>query len=357
MAPVLYKQHGLSRLRLWPPRGNGRSAVVLERRGEYLLVTRDQPVDPITFIGGGFRQLFEVNTAPLQVAYERYVLPSSELARSFLVDFDLSVEVDDALKVVEQQKTNPWDAIEPVLRLPLHRIGWNHRPEQIADVEEALHEHLTNRLVPEVGLRVVRAGVTVNMDGPDLKRARDKIEDQHRRELDELNTRFRVMLEKEEAQHRRDLEELHATHRRVLEEAHEQHLRNLEDQRRVLYEQVVGEGVLPKLLLIKLGARPAGGDPREIDEVIELMKQVKVDDFKVPLDLLAKYAGVMERWQLEEPVTALLKHLVATFEPHIAPSPKVVEEVEASSTKSSISDGDPTPPDDEARMRSSRESK
>jgi hypothetical protein len=193
------------------------------------------------------------------------------------------------------------------------------------------------------------------MDSPDLKRARDKIEDQHRRELDELNTRFRVMLEKEEAQHRRELEELQATHRQALEEAREQHLRDLEGQRRVLYEQVVGEGVLPKLLLIKLGARPAGGDPREIDEVIELMKQVKVDDFKVPLDLLAKYAGVMERWQLEEPVTTLLRHLVATFEPQIAPPPKVVEEVEASSTKSSISDSSPKPPVDEAKMRTSRE--
>ena len=161
MASVtLYQRYGLSRLRLRPPRGSVRSAAVLERRGGYLLVTHDQKVDPMTFIGGRYRQLFEVNLTPLQVTYERYVLPSSELARSFLVNLELSVEVEDALKVVQEQKTDPWEAIEP-----------------------------------------------------------------------------------------------------LLEEAREQHLRNLEDQRRVLYEQVVGEGVIPKLLLIKLGARPAGGDP------------------------------------------------------------------------------------------------
>ena len=344
MASVtLYQRHDLSRLRLWPPRGSVRSAAVLERRDGYLLVTHHQPVDPMTFIGGRYRQLFEVNMTPLQVTYERYVLPSSELARSFLVNLDLNVEVEDALKVVQQQKTDPWDAIEPLLRLPLRQIGRQHAPDRVADVEEALHGYLTDHPVQEAGLRIVRAGVTVNMDSPDLKRARDKIEDQHRRELDELNARFRVMLEKEEAQHRRDLEELQATHRRLLEEAHEQHLRNLEDQRRVLYEQVVGEGVIPKLLLIKLGARPAGGDPKEIDEVIELMKQVKVDDFKVPLELLASYTHVMERWQLEEPVTTLLRRLVATFEPQIAPPPKI-DQVEGSSTEASPPDSDPRIP-------------
>jgi hypothetical protein len=125
----------------------------------------------------------------------------------------------------------------------------------------------------------------------------------------------------------------------------------LEDQRRLLYERLLGEGVLPKLLLIKLGARPAGGDSKEIDEVIELMKQVKVDDFKVPLELLAGYTEVMERWQLEEPVTTLLRRLVATFEPQIAPPAKAVEEIEASPATSTTSDGDR--PDDKARARTS----
>lgn len=347
----LYKEHDLSRLRLRPPKGNARSAVVLEGRGGYLLVTHDQPVDPLTFIGGRFRQLFEVNMAPLQVTHDRYELPTSELARSFLVDFQLSVEVVDAVKVVKEKKTDPWDAIEPVLRLPLRQLGRRHAPEQVAEVEEALHEHLTDRPVPEVGLRVVRAGVTVNMDSSDLRNIRAKIQDQHQRELDEQNTRFRVMLEKEEAEHQRELGQLQAAHHRELDAAREQHHRELEDQRRLLYERMVGEGVLPKLLLIKLGARPAGGDSKEIDEVIELMKQIKVDDFKVPLELLANYTEVMESWQLEEPVTTLLRRLVATFEPQIAPPPKVVEEIEASSAKSITSDGDR--PDDKARAGAS----
>jgi hypothetical protein len=348
---TLYEQHRLSRLRLWPPRCTARHAVVLERQGGYRLVTREQPIDPITFIGGRFRRLFRVDLGPLEVTEDHYELPSSELARSFRVDFKLTIEVEDALKVVKEQKTEVWDSIEPALRLPLRRIGRGHAPEQVAEVEEVLHKHLTNLPVPEVGLRVVRAGVTANLEGPDLKRLRDKIDDRHRRELDEQNTRFRVRLEKEEAQHQRVLERLHAQHRRELEDAREQHQRNLEDQRRRLYEQVIGEGVLPELLLIRLAARPAGGDPKEIDEVIELMKQAKVDDFKVPLELLARYTDgrVMERWQLEEYVTTLLRRLAATFEPKLAPPPKVIEEVEAPSTESSARDIGPTPPDDQSQ--------
>jgi hypothetical protein len=349
--PTLYEQRDLSRLRPWPPRGTARSAVVLERPGGYRLVTRDQPIDPITFVGGRFRRLFRVNLAPLEVTQDQYELPSSELARSFLVDFKLTIAVEDALKVVKEQKTEVWDAIEPVLRLPLRRIGRGHAPEKVAEVEEALHQHLTNLPVPEVGLRVVRAGVTARMEGRDLKRELDKIDDRHRRELDEQNTRFRVRLEKEEAQHQRVLERLHARHRRELEDAREQHQRNLEDQRRLLYEQVIGEGVLPELLLIRLAARPAGGDPKDIDEVIELMKQAKFDDFRVPLELLARYTDgtVMERWQLEEYVTTLLRRLAATFEPKLAPPPKVVEQVEAPSTESNARDDGPTPPDDQGQ--------
>jgi hypothetical protein len=312
---TLYQNRVLSRLRLWPPRPSARSAVVLERRGGYRLITRDAPVDPLGFISGRFRQVFRVELAPLQVDHDHYELPSRELARPFRADLKLTVQVIEPVRVVKEQKTSAWEAIEPVLRLPLRQIGRRYAPEQVAEVEEALHEYLTDRRVPQAGLRVVRAGVTVNLEGPDLKRAREKIEDRHRRELDELNTRFRVQLEKEEAEHGRELEKLQAEHRRELEETREKHHRALETQRRELYEEVMGEGLLPKLLLIKLGARPAGGDQKDLDEVIEIVTQLRVDNFKIPLELLAQYIDVMERWQLEEPVTTLLKHLVDTFGP------------------------------------------
>jgi hypothetical protein len=265
--------------------------------------------------------------------------------------------VIEPLTVVKEQKTDAWEAIEPVLRLPLHQIGWRHAPEQLAEVEKALHRYLTDLAVPEAGLRVVRAGVTVRLEGSDLKRAREKIEDQHRRRLEEENSRFRVKLEKEEAEHRRELEKLHAEHGRELErlhaehgreleEAREQHHRTLETQRRELYEEVMGEGLLPKLLLIKLGARPAGGDPKDLDEVIDIVTQLRIDNFKVPLELLAKYTHVMERWQLEEPVTALLKHLVATFGPQLGPSHD--EEGEFEVTRVDAEPGDPATEDGDA---------
>ena len=360
-SPPLFERHGLSRLRFWPPRPNARSDVVLERRGGYRLLKREAAVDPLGFIGGRFRQMYRVERAPLQVDHDDYELPSSELARPFRADLKLAVEVTEPLTVVMEQKTDAWDAIEPVLRRPLHQIGWRHSPEQVAAVEEALHDFLTDRPVPEAGLRVVRAGVTVRLEGPDLKRARERIEDRHRREQEGQNARHRVQLEREEAQHRRELEKLHAEHGRELEKLHaehgrelerarEEHHRELEAERQKLFEEVMGDGVLPKLLLIKLGARPAGGDPKDLDEVIDIVTQLRIDNFKVPLELLAKYTHVMERWQLEEPVTALLKHLVATFGPQVAavaPEEHVISETEVEVVDVEPKPSKDEPPDDE----------
>jgi hypothetical protein len=308
----------LSRLRLWPPRPDARSAVVLERQGGYRLVTTAAPVGLLGFVGGGFRHLYRVDLAPHELEHS-YELPSKELARPFRADLKLTVEVADAVEIAKGPITDAWKAIEPVVRMPLRQIGRRHAPDQLAEVEEELHEYLTDRTVPEVGLRVVRAGVSVDLEGSDLKREREKIQDRHRRELDEQNAKHRVKLEKAEALHRRELAEQHDRHWRELETARERHHRALETQRQQLYQEVMGEGLLPKLLLIKLGARPAGGDPKDLDEVIDIVTQLRVDNFKVPLDLLARYTDVMERWQLEEPVNALLKHLVATFGPQVLP--------------------------------------
>lgn len=345
---TLYEQHVVSRLRLWPPRRGAQSVLVLEGPGGedgYRLVTRGEPIDPISFVGGRYRQLFRVDMAPFQLDQPGYELPSSEFARPFRADLTLTVKVEDARKVVEQQQRDPWEAIEPVLRLPLRDIGRRHAPEQLAEVEKALHDYLTERPVPEVGLKVVRAGVAVNLEGPDVKRAREKIEDRHRREIDEQNTRFRVRLEKEEAQHQRVLERLQTRHQQELENEREKHHVELERERRELYEQIMGEGLLPKLLLIKLGARPAGGDHKDLDEVIEIVTQLRVDNFKVPLELLAKFTDVMERWQFEEPVTTLLRHLVETF----GPQPAVQRHEEHVIPESEVIVGDPEtdPPDGE----------
>ena len=311
--PVLNQQR-LSSVRLWPPTPDVRSAVVLERPGGYRLVTMTAPLGLLGYVGGRFRHLYRVDLAPLELEHS-FELPSRELARPFRAELKLTVQVADAVKVVKEQVTDAWAAIEPVVRLPLRQIGRRHGPERLAEVEEELHEYLTDRTVPEVGLRVVRAGVSVELDGPDLKREQERIEDRHRRELDDQHARHRRELEKAEAVHQRELDERNARHRRELEAAREQHHHALETQRRKLYEEVVGEGLVPKLLLMKLGARPAGGDPKELDEVIDLVTQLRVDNFRVPLDLLGQYRDVMERWQLEEPVNALLKHLVATFGP------------------------------------------
>ena len=274
-ATPLYEQRDLSRFRVWPPRPTARSAVVLDHRDGYRPVTRQSPIDPFEFVGGRFRQLFRVRMVPLQVEYESYQLPSSQLARSFRVDFKLTVVVTDPLRVVAEHRTDAWEAVEPVLRLRLRRIGRDHAPEQAAEVEEKLAALLTGLEVPEAGLEILRAGVTTNLEGPDLKRARERIEDEHRRRLDEENASFRVALERQEDQHRRQLDQARIEHQHALDRAREQHHHDLESQRREIYRKLMGDEVLPGLLLLKLGARPAGGDPRDVDEVIEAMKQAK----------------------------------------------------------------------------------
>jgi hypothetical protein len=370
--PVLNQQR-LSSVRLWPPTPDVRSAVVLERPGGYRLVTMTAPLGLLGYVGGRFRHLYRVDLAPLELEHS-FELPSRELARPFRAELKLTVQVADAVKVVKEQVTDAWAAIEPVVRLPLRQIGRRHGPERLAEVEEELHEYLTDRTVPEVGLRVVRAGVSVELDGPDLKREQERIEDRHRRELDDQHARHRRELgkaeavhqrelddqharhrrelEKAEAVHQRELDERNARHRRELEAAREQHHHALETQRRKLYEEVVGEGLVPKLLLMKLGARPAGGDPKELDEVIDLVTQLRVDNFRVPLDLLGQYRDVMERWQLEEPVNALLKHLVATFGPQLAPPLPDEPEIQVTvgdpeTDDESADDGDAEPPPDD----------
>jgi hypothetical protein len=319
VATPLYERRDLSRLRVWPPRASVRTAVVLlDRRGEHRVVTLESPIDPFDF-AGRFRYLFRVELAPILAERESYQLPSRDLARSFRVDFKLSVLVTDPLTVVAQGTTGAWDAVEPVLGRRLRRIGRKYQPEELAEVEEELSEFLTGLDVPEAGLRVVWAGVAANLEGPDLKRARERIEDQHRRALDEENTRFRAQLQQQEEQHRRELDEGRIRHRHALDRAHEEHHHDLERRRRELYAEVMGDDVLPKLLLLKLGARPAGGDPKEVDEVIEALKQARVDDVKVPFELLANHMELFERWQLEEPVGELIDRLLARFEPRAVP--------------------------------------
>jgi hypothetical protein len=308
----LLGDHRLSLLRLLPPKPDYRSAIVLERPGGYQSVTIQAPLGMLGFIAGSYRHMYRVDMAPHELD-EPYQLPSGELARPFHANLKLTVEVADAVKIVTQQITDAWKAIESVIRLPLRQISRRHAPDQLASVEEQLHDYLSGRTVPEVGLHILRAAVSVELEGADLKREREKIQERHQRELDELNVDHRVKLEKTEAVHRRELDEQHEEHRRELEAAREEHHHALEMQRQEFYKEMRGEGLLEKLLLMKLGARPAGGDPKEVDEVIGIITQLQVDKLKVPLDLLVTYRQVMERWQLEEPVKALLKQLVATY--------------------------------------------
>ena len=345
--PVL-EQHRLSRLQVRPPLPNQRSAVVLEGRNGYRLVTLETPLDLLGFVGGRFTHLYRVDRTPHDLSTV-YQIPSRELARPFQADLQLTVEVVDAIKVVKERVADAWTAMEPVVRLPVRQIGRRFAPDQLAQVEEKLHEYLTALTVDEVGLRVVRAGVSVDLESSDLKREKEKIQERHRRELDEQYAEHRVKLEKQEALHRRELDKQHARHSRELENAREHHQRALERQRRQMYEEVMGEGLLPKLLLIKLGARPAGGNPKDLDEVIDIVTQLRIDNFKVPLDLLANYTHVMERWQLEEPVNALLKQLVATFGPQVLPPLPDESEIQ-------VTVGDPEPADASASNGSSKTS-
>jgi hypothetical protein len=51
------------------------------------------------------------------------------------------------------------------------------------------------------------------------------------------------------------------------------------------------------------------------------MRHAKIDDFKVPLELLGNHTNVIERWQLEAPVNELITRLLESFGPRNLPPP------------------------------------
>jgi hypothetical protein len=287
-------------------------ALVVEGRDGY---TELEPYAPLTLaeiLRHRYRRLYRVDLKPRELRVDER-LPSDRKARQFRADIRLTVKVADAMSVVDHRVEDPWAALEPVLLPPMRQLTRKHGLTDLSEVEQELHRFLTETVtaaVLELGLRITRASVSLDIDEDELKRQRDKLQDEHFQELDMLRVQHRAKVDQLRDQHRRELASLRAEHDRELEQLREQHRRDLHEIRQRLYKETVGEQ-LPGLVLTKLAARPGGLEPGDLDKVIELMEEMRWEEFTKPLQLLKEHDGIIKDCQRERLIEALLNGLAA----------------------------------------------
>ena len=290
-------------------------ALVAEGRDGYTELKPYAPLTRIEIFRRRYRRLYRVDLKPRELrADER--LPSDRKARQFRADIRLTVKVANAMSIVDHRVEDPWVALEPVLLPPMRQLTRKHGLADLSKVEEELRGLLTGMettdAVLELGLRITRASVSLDIDEDELKRQRDTLQDEHFQELDMLRVKHQVKVDQLKDEQQRELAGLRAKHDRELEALREKHHKELHEIRRQLYTEAVGEP-LPGLVLAKLAARPGGLEPGDLDKVIKLMEDMRWEDFTMPLKLLTEHNEVIKDWQRERLIEVLLNGLAARF--------------------------------------------
>jgi len=304
-------------------------ALVVEGREGY---TELQPYAPLTraeIVRRRYRRLYRVDLKPREVRVD-VRLPSSHQARKFRADIRLIVKAANPMDVVEHRVEDPWVALEPVLLPPVRQLTRTHGLGDLSSVEQALHRYLTqgaSAAVMELGLRITRASVSLDVDEDELKRERDKLQDEHFQELEMLRVQHQAKVDQLRDEQQHQLASLRAEHDRLLEAERERHRRQLHEVRQQLYKGIVGDKP-QDLILAKLAARHGGLEPGDLDEVINLMAEQHWAQFARPLQLLAEHDGIIKDWQRDKLIEAVLNALAASFPQ--APPTLTTEPVEAS---------------------------
>lgn len=293
-----------------PPQIAKDQALVIEGPDGYLQLKpyetlgRDQ-------LRGRDRRFYRVDLKPSRARMDER-LPSDRQGRQFRATIRVVIEVADATRVVEQRVEDPWAALEPVLMPGIRRLTRDHGLDNLSTVEQALQAHLvegTREDAEELGLRITQASVSLDVDEDELKRERDKLQDEHYQQMEELRTIHRAKLEALRDQQHRDLAAERAKHERDLERLRDDYQRDVHAARQRLYQGVIG-GALPDLLLARLTSRPGGIEPGDIDEVIRLMDEDRWGEFAKPLALLSQHEGIITEAQRKELIEAVLDGLV-----------------------------------------------
>ena len=299
-------------------------ALVLEGREGYTELKPYAPLTRAEIMRRRYRRLYRVDLRPREVRVEER-LPSSRQARQFRADIRLIVKVASPLDVVDHRVEDPWTALEPVLLPAIRQLTRKHGLGDLSTVEHELHRFLTDTAsaaVLELGLRIARASVSLDIDEDELKRERDKLQDEHYQELEMLRVHHQVKVDQLKDEQRRELANIRANHDRQLEEEREAHRRRLHEVRQQLYRGIVGENP-QDLILAKLAARPGGLEPGDLDEVINLMVERRWEEFARPLRLLAEHEGIIKDWQRDKLIEAVLNGLAASFP---KPQPALAEQ-------------------------------
>lgn len=262
--------------------------------------------------------------------------------------------MDNAAKVVELRVEDPWAALEPIVMPRVRQLTRNHELNDLSRVELALERHLVTEAREEakvLGLTVVRASVSLDIDEDELQRERDKLQDEHYQEMEELRTFHRARLEQVREQQQRLLNAAKAQHERELAALREQHRRELHEAWQKDYRGVTGDP-LPELILAKLTTRPGGIDQKDLDDVIRLLAEKRWEEYAMPLQLLSQHEGSIQDWQREKLIEAVLNGLAAKFPPaQPAVNEEPIEaEVDHQATEAVLIDPppklDPPEPDD-----------
>jgi hypothetical protein len=330
-------------------------ALVVEGRDGYTELKPYAPLTRAEILRRRYRRLYRVDLKPRELrADER--LPSDRKARQFRADIRLTVKVADAMSVVDHRVEDPWVALEPVLLPPIRQLTRRYGLTDLSEVEHELQLILTGTAttdtVLELGLRITRASVSLDIDEDELKRQRDTLQDEHFQDLDMLRVKHQAKINELRAEQQRELAGLRAEHDRKLEGLREEHQRELHEIRRQLYTETVGEP-LPGLVLAKLAARPGGLEPGDLDKVIKLMEEMRWEDFTKPLQLLKEHNEVIKDWQRERLIEVLLNGLAARLpqaKPALAQEPieAVVDNQPTEAVLIQNPEPDATPPDPDA---------
>jgi flagellar motility protein MotE (MotC chaperone) len=329
-------------------------ALVAEGREGYTELKPYAPLTRAEILRRRYRRLYRVDLKPRELRVDER-LPSDRKARQFRADIRLTVKVANAMSVVDHRVEDPWAALEPVLLPPIRQLTRRHGLTDLSEVEQELQQFLTGTAtdaVLELGLRITRASVSLDIDEDELKRQRDTLQDEHFQELDMLRVKHQVKVHQLRDEQQRELASLRAKHDRELEALREQHQRELHEIRRQLYTDTVGEP-LPGLVLAKLAARPGGLEPGDLDKVIKLMEEMRWEDFSKPLQLLKEHNEVIKDWQRERLIEVLLNGLAARLpqaQPALAQEPieAVVDNQPTEAVLIENPEPDASPPDPDA---------
>ncbi|WP_278263546.1 hypothetical protein [Nocardia sp. AG03] len=210
-------------------------------------------------------------------AVDKFDLPTAEGVFTFAAEADLSWRISDPVRAVADRTSSGEAVYRPFLAQEFRRLSRDFDPDQFAEAEKCINEHLGDRSfeltcgVTLLGCAVrLRPGASTHTHlreaGLDKRRAQ-------RREAAHSALMHSAELHRVEDATLHDLTRQNRAHRRELTELEQQHQLILEQQRMSVYADALQTGELGVLALRLATNR------EDVNQVIQLMMDQKKLDF------------------------------------------------------------------------------